>query len=395
MARKLPGLQRVLDAPALFSVAYGEIASSIYFALGIIALHALGLTPRGAARRRRCSSCSSRSRTPRARPRFRETGGAATFVRRAFNDLAGFMTGWVLFLDYLIVIALAALFMPHYLGGARSTWTSLEHNPWDVVVGVARDRRHRGDRGSCAAPRFYRSGSSSRCSTSRRSSCSSCSASRSSSRRDALTHGTSRSARTRAGTRSPSRCRSRCSPTPGSRPSRTSPRRRAARARPAAQPLRRDRARRRALRRDRASSALSAFPATGGTTALGTDWLRAPLVGIVDALARHRCPTGLGDGAALLRRPHRRADPARRGRRRRSPASRGSPTRSASTGSCRARSAGCTGARSSRRRRSSRAALISIALLIGTSLRQATTSPSSRASSASACCSRSRPRSSR
>jgi hypothetical protein len=28
VARKIPGLQRVLDAPALFSVAYGEIASS-------------------------------------------------------------------------------------------------------------------------------------------------------------------------------------------------------------------------------------------------------------------------------------------------------------------------------------------------------------------------------
>ena len=45
-----------------------------------------------------------------------ETGGAATFVRRAFNDLVGFLTGWALFLDYLIVIALSALFLPHYLG---------------------------------------------------------------------------------------------------------------------------------------------------------------------------------------------------------------------------------------------------------------------------------------
>src|SRR5215470_5281739 len=45
MARKLPRLQRVLDAPALASVAYGEVASSLYFALGIVALHALGLTP--------------------------------------------------------------------------------------------------------------------------------------------------------------------------------------------------------------------------------------------------------------------------------------------------------------------------------------------------------------
>ena len=45
MARKLPGLRRELDARSLFSVAYGEIASSIYFALGVIALHALAFTP--------------------------------------------------------------------------------------------------------------------------------------------------------------------------------------------------------------------------------------------------------------------------------------------------------------------------------------------------------------
>jgi APA family basic amino acid/polyamine antiporter len=65
-----------------------------------------------------------------------ETGGAATFVRRALNDLAGFMTGWALFLDYLIVISLSALFLPHYLSGALRV-SALDRNPWDVVVGVA------------------------------------------------------------------------------------------------------------------------------------------------------------------------------------------------------------------------------------------------------------------
>jgi APA family basic amino acid/polyamine antiporter len=65
-----------------------------------------------------------------------ETGGAATFVRRAVNDLAGFMTGWALFLDYLIVIALSALFLPHYLAGAFQV-PALDRNPWDVIVGVA------------------------------------------------------------------------------------------------------------------------------------------------------------------------------------------------------------------------------------------------------------------
>jgi amino acid transporter len=45
VARKLRGFERVLDAPALFAVAYGEIASSLYIALGIVAAAALGLTP--------------------------------------------------------------------------------------------------------------------------------------------------------------------------------------------------------------------------------------------------------------------------------------------------------------------------------------------------------------
>ena len=66
---------------------------------------------------------------------FPETGGAATFVRRAFNDPLGFLTGWALFLDYLIVIALAALFMPHYIGTAVG-WDAVTDEPWDVVVGV-------------------------------------------------------------------------------------------------------------------------------------------------------------------------------------------------------------------------------------------------------------------
>jgi len=135
MARKLPGLRRELDARSLFSVAYGEIASSIYFALGIVALHAVGFTPvvlLGVGLLFLLVALSYAEATT-ALP---ETGGAATFVRRATNDFYGFMTGWVLFLDYLIVIALSALFVPHYLAGAFQV-SALDRNPWDVVVGVA------------------------------------------------------------------------------------------------------------------------------------------------------------------------------------------------------------------------------------------------------------------
>jgi APA family basic amino acid/polyamine antiporter len=133
VARKLPRLQRVLDAPALFSIAYGEIASSIYFALGIIALHALGFAPVVLLAVGVLFLIVSLSYAE-GTTAIRETGGAATFVRIAFNDLWGFITGWVLFLDYLIVIALSALFLPHYVAGAFFTKI---HRPWDVVVGCA------------------------------------------------------------------------------------------------------------------------------------------------------------------------------------------------------------------------------------------------------------------
>ena len=133
MARKLPRLERVLDAPALFSIAYGEIASSIYFALGIIALHALGFTPLVLLATGLLFILVSLSYAE-GTAAIRETGGAATFVRIAFNDLWGFITGWVLFLDYLIVIALSALFLPHYVAGAFFTKI---HRPWDVVIGCA------------------------------------------------------------------------------------------------------------------------------------------------------------------------------------------------------------------------------------------------------------------
>ena len=92
MARKLRGFERVLDAPSLFAIAYGEIASSLYIALGIVAGAALGLTPlvllvTGAIF---VLVSLSYAEGTAALP---ETGGAATFVRRAFNDLAGFVTG--------------------------------------------------------------------------------------------------------------------------------------------------------------------------------------------------------------------------------------------------------------------------------------------------------------
>src|ERR671925_376199 len=134
MPRRRLGLRRGLGLGALASVSYGEIASSLYFALGVVAANALGLTPWvllavGVLFLLVAVSYAEGTAA------LAEAGGGATFVRRAFNDPAGFLTGWALFLDYLIVIALAALFAPHYVGTAVG-WDGITESPWDVVLGL-------------------------------------------------------------------------------------------------------------------------------------------------------------------------------------------------------------------------------------------------------------------
>ena len=134
MPRRLPGLVRSLSGGSLASVAYGEVGSSIYFALGIVALFALGLTPWVllAVGALFMLVALSYAEGTAAIP---ETGGAAMLARRAFSDPIGFLTGWVLLLDYSIVIALAALFAPHYFGHAVG-WERVTRHPWDVVAAV-------------------------------------------------------------------------------------------------------------------------------------------------------------------------------------------------------------------------------------------------------------------
>lgn len=123
-----------LRARSLALVAYGEVGSSLIFALGVIALYALGVTPWVllAVGALVLLATASYVEGVAAVP---ERGGAATLVRRAFNDPAAFATGWVLFLDYLVVIALAALFVPHYLGSVLG-WEEITRRPWDIVAGV-------------------------------------------------------------------------------------------------------------------------------------------------------------------------------------------------------------------------------------------------------------------
>ena len=108
-------LRRVLGIPAVFSAGYGNVGSSIYYALGIVALVAMGATPvaLGIAGILFIFTALTYAEGTAALP---EAGGSASFARHGFNDLAGFIAGWALMLSYIVTIAISAYTIPPYLG---------------------------------------------------------------------------------------------------------------------------------------------------------------------------------------------------------------------------------------------------------------------------------------
>src|ERR1039457_3262042 len=88
-------LHKVLGVPALFSTAYGNVGSSIYYALGVVALWALGVTPVVflATGLLFCTTAWSYAEATAMVP---EAGGSASFARRAFNEFVSFAAGWAL-----------------------------------------------------------------------------------------------------------------------------------------------------------------------------------------------------------------------------------------------------------------------------------------------------------
>src|SRR3712207_8104108 len=117
--RRLPGLQRVLGANALFATAYGNVGSSIYYALGLVASFALGLTPLVFLITGFFFMCTAATYAE-ATAMYPEAGGASSFARRAFNEFWSFFAAWGQMLNYVITVAISAFFLPHYLGEVLS-----------------------------------------------------------------------------------------------------------------------------------------------------------------------------------------------------------------------------------------------------------------------------------
>jgi basic amino acid/polyamine antiporter, APA family len=130
--REGQGLSRVLGVPALFSTAYGNVGSSIYYALGVVAAWALGVTPLVFLLTGLLFVTTAWSYAE-ATAMLPEAGGSSSFTRRAFNEMASFGAGWALMLDYIVTIAISAFFVPNYLA---VFWPVLKTWPYNTIGGI-------------------------------------------------------------------------------------------------------------------------------------------------------------------------------------------------------------------------------------------------------------------
>ena len=105
---------RLIGVPLLFGAAASAVGFSVYFSLGVVADRGLGLTPLvflGAGLMFALTTMTY----VEGGAMFRERGGSSMFASKAFNELVSFIAGWAILIDYLIVIAAAAITVPHYL----------------------------------------------------------------------------------------------------------------------------------------------------------------------------------------------------------------------------------------------------------------------------------------
>jgi basic amino acid/polyamine antiporter, APA family len=122
-ARSLEALRRGVGSPLLYAIVYTSLASAIYFALGVIAGHALGLTPLVFVLAAMMFALTALTYAEGA-SLHPERGGSTVFARYAFNELVSFIAGWAIILDYVILIAVTAYSATQYL---RVFWDPLGH----------------------------------------------------------------------------------------------------------------------------------------------------------------------------------------------------------------------------------------------------------------------------
>src|SRR2546421_4340120 len=128
-----PILRRTLGSAALFSVVYTTVAAALYYALGVVAHHALGVTPFvfGAAG---IFFVLAVLTFVEGASLHQERAGSTVFARYAFNELWSFVAGWAILLDYVILIAITAFTATNYLA---AFWAPLGRGGVEAVGAIA------------------------------------------------------------------------------------------------------------------------------------------------------------------------------------------------------------------------------------------------------------------
>jgi APA family basic amino acid/polyamine antiporter len=136
VVRRATKLPRSLGAPALFAASYGNVGSSIYYALGVTAAFALGLTPLALilAGLIFVSTALNYAEGSAALP---HAGGSSSFARRAFNGPIGFLVGWVQLLNYTATVSISAYFAISYLGVFNIFHALKTNELWHVGATIA------------------------------------------------------------------------------------------------------------------------------------------------------------------------------------------------------------------------------------------------------------------
>ena len=125
--------ERTISYRALFAVVYTTSVSSVYFALGVIAHHAAGLTPAVFLVSGIFFLLSAMTYGEGA-SLYQERGGASVFARHGLNETVSFIAAWAIVLDYTILVAVTALTVPSYLA---AFWAPLGRGGLELAIALA------------------------------------------------------------------------------------------------------------------------------------------------------------------------------------------------------------------------------------------------------------------
>src|SRR5215207_4465553 len=126
-------IRRTLGQPVLFAIIYTVVAAALYFSLGVVADRALGLTPVVFAAAALFFLLAAMTYVEGA-SLHQDRAGATVFARYAFNELVSFVAGWVMLLDYVILLSVTAFTSTHYLA---TYWAPLGRGTLESVVALA------------------------------------------------------------------------------------------------------------------------------------------------------------------------------------------------------------------------------------------------------------------